>query len=95
MGWSAGGTTALIIAANYSQHINKLVVWCANSFLSNYEKTISRLGRDPNMLPDKLKELYTSIYGKETFEKLWTELCDAYGSLDDIWYEWGYEKLDV
>jgi valacyclovir hydrolase len=84
MGWSAGGTTALIIAANYEQNVNKLVIWSANSYLSSHEKQISQLGRDPETIADKMKELHINVYRKETFNKLWTELCDAYGRYDDI-----------
>ena len=35
VGWSDGGITALIMAGRNPQNITKLVVWGANSFVTN------------------------------------------------------------
>lgn len=33
LGWSDGGITAVIMAANYSEHVDKLVIWGVNSYV--------------------------------------------------------------
>lgn len=37
MGWSDGGITALIMAAKHPDRVKKLVVWGANSYVTDEE----------------------------------------------------------
>lgn len=38
IGWSAGGTTSMFIAANYPESIQKMVLLCAYATISPYEE---------------------------------------------------------
>lgn len=40
LGWSDGGVTAMIIAAEFPELINKLVIWGANAYLTNQDVEI-------------------------------------------------------
>lgn len=33
LGWSDGGISSMILAAKYPEHIEKLVIWGANSYV--------------------------------------------------------------
>ena len=51
MGWSDGGITALILAGTYTDDVNKLIVWGANSYVTEkdtglYEGTLKRKNRE-------------------------------------------------
>jgi valacyclovir hydrolase len=37
LGWSDGGITSMIAAANYPERIDKLVIWGANAYIIDQE----------------------------------------------------------
>lgn len=48
LGWSDGGITGLIMAANYQDSVHKLVVWGSNSYISSEEMIIYKSWYIPN-----------------------------------------------
>lgn len=40
LGWSDGGITAMIVAAKYPEQVDKLVIWGANSYVTEEEAKI-------------------------------------------------------
>ncbi|KAK2192809.1 hypothetical protein NP493_22g03003 [Ridgeia piscesae] len=46
LGWSDGGMTAMMIAANYPERVHKLVIWGANAFVTEEDIAIYEQLRD-------------------------------------------------
>jgi len=42
LGWSNGGITGLIIAANYPERIHKLIIWGATSYITLAEVEMTK-----------------------------------------------------
>jgi valacyclovir hydrolase len=40
LGWSDGGITAMIAAAKYPERVDRLVIWGANSYITDEEAKI-------------------------------------------------------
>jgi valacyclovir hydrolase len=40
LGWSAGGISAMIAAAKYPEHIDKLVIWGACAYIKDHDAKI-------------------------------------------------------
>ena len=81
LGWSDGGITALIQAAKYSDAIEKLVIWGANSYIVPEEIKTYESIRDVNKWSPRMREPMEKMYGKDGFAKLWSEWVDVYIAL--------------
>ncbi|XP_074843848.1 serine hydrolase BPHL isoform X2 [Carettochelys insculpta] len=74
LGWSDGGITALISAAKYPALINKLVVWGANSFVTQEDLKLYQDIRDVSKWSEKIRKPMEEMYGHEYFAKT----CEAW-----------------
>ncbi|KAG7155098.1 Valacyclovir hydrolase-like [Homarus americanus] len=70
LGWSDGGISALILAAAYPQHVDKLVVWGANAYVSHGI-------RDINKWSQRMRAPLEAIYGTEYFKEAWEGWVDT------------------
>ena len=86
LGWSAGGITSLILAANAGHKaIQKLVVWGAASYVTQgerdnttkYQSSMENWGR-------RFVEMNEQLYGPEEFRKLAHGMFAYFVTLDDI-----------
>ncbi|XP_074473511.1 valacyclovir hydrolase-like [Sebastes fasciatus] len=78
MGWSAGGTVALIAAAKNPDLIKQLVVCGAKIQVFEKDNETTMEIRDASMARWKKIEPIMEIYGKEAFAKTWGGFLDGY-----------------
>ena len=82
LGWSDGGVSAIIAAANYPQHITKLVVWGANAYVSEDDVRLVQAVRDISKWSPRMREPMERLYG-EDFPTLWSAWTDSFIGLYD------------
>ncbi|XP_037699625.1 valacyclovir hydrolase [Choloepus didactylus] len=76
LGWSDGGITALIAAAKYPSYMNKLVVWGANTYVSDEDEMIFQGIRDVSKWSEKIRKPLETLYGYDYFAQMcekWVE----------------------
>ncbi|CAG2162657.1 unnamed protein product [Oppiella nova] len=83
VGWSGGGTTALIIAAANLLNVQKVVVFGANAYVTAEDKRLMREIQDLNKWHPKARQAYADLYGADTFAKLWHSFVEYYCKLED------------
>lgn len=70
LGWSDGGITAIVLAAKYSDCIDRLVVWGANATVTAQDIELYEKIRDTSKWSQKMREpLEGNIFYKRCF--LW------------------------
>lgn len=79
MGFSDGGVTSLIHAAKYSNVMNKLVIWGANSFILPLELEMYNKIKDINAWSKRQREPLLEVYGEKLakYWASWTEAMEA------------------
>ncbi|KAF7246051.1 Valacyclovir hydrolase [Varanus komodoensis] len=70
LGWSDGGITALIAAAKYPNLIHKLVVWGANSSVTEEDVKLYNAIRDVSKWSERARTPMEEMYGHEYFSKI-------------------------
>nr|CAB3226094.1 valacyclovir hydrolase-like [Phallusia mammillata] len=78
VGWSDGGNSACILAANCPERVNKLVVWGSNAYFSKEELNLYKGIRDLEKWSTKMKQPMVDMYGGKLFEKMWHGWVDAF-----------------
>ncbi|XP_069484446.1 valacyclovir hydrolase-like [Ambystoma mexicanum] len=69
LGWSDGGVTALIAAGKYPTLIHKLIVWGANSYVTEEDLKLYNAVRDTSKWSEKMRKPMEDIYGSEYLAK--------------------------
>ncbi|XP_061446875.1 valacyclovir hydrolase isoform X2 [Rhineura floridana] len=69
LGWSDGGITALIAAAKYPNLIHKMVVWGANSSVTEKDVNLYNAIRDVSKWSERARKPMEEMYGHEYFSK--------------------------
>lgn len=77
VGWSDGGITGLVLAANQPDRVEKLVVWGSNSYISDTEVKIYEDIRDVRKWSARMREPMEQVYGVDHFPKLWSAWVDG------------------
>ncbi|XP_023953437.2 valacyclovir hydrolase [Bicyclus anynana] len=77
LGWSAGGSASLVLAAKYPDAVRKLVVWGANSYILDSEIAAYRSIKDVNTWAKHLRDPMIEVYGKERFAEYWAKWVDT------------------
>ncbi|XP_014219196.1 valacyclovir hydrolase-like [Copidosoma floridanum] len=77
VGWSDGGITALIIAAQYPENVQKIVVFGANSYMAPSEIETYEKIRDINTWSERMRAPMIEVYGEEYFRKTWSDWIDG------------------
>jgi len=79
LGWCNGGVSAIIMAARFWQHIDKLVVWGSNTFVSDNDVAVIKSHMDIETWTPFMYNSFLSVYGtKEVLEKLWHDWINGY-----------------
>ncbi|XP_041453879.1 valacyclovir hydrolase-like [Lytechinus variegatus] len=81
MGWSDGGITALILAGTYTDEVKKLLLWGANSYITEDDLKLYEATRDVTNWSERMRAPMEAVYGKENFEKIWHGWCDAVANI--------------
>ncbi|XP_042317681.1 valacyclovir hydrolase [Sceloporus undulatus] len=69
LGWSDGGITALIAAAKYPDLIHKMVVWGANSSVTEEDVKLYNGIRDISKWSERVRKPMEEMYGHEYLSK--------------------------
>ncbi|GAB6027788.1 hypothetical protein CHUAL_002022 [Chamberlinius hualienensis] len=77
IGWSDGGMTALILAAQNPNLMKKLVVFGANSYVTEKDIQLYEGIRDINKWSQRMKAPMIAAYGEDYFKKMWNQWIDA------------------
>ncbi|XP_067650975.1 valacyclovir hydrolase-like [Haliotis asinina] len=77
LGFSDGGTTGLILAAQYPEHIRKLVVWGANAYLNKKDIEIHRGIEDIDHWSANSRNRYSQLYEVGYLRVHWNEWVKA------------------
>ncbi|XP_067650971.1 valacyclovir hydrolase-like [Haliotis asinina] len=77
LGFSDGGTTGLILAAQYPEHLRKLVVWGASSYIIEKDIKAQRGLEDIYTWNPKRMEPFFQIYGHEYLQAHWSKWIKA------------------
>jgi valacyclovir hydrolase len=78
LGWSDGGITALMVAANQPENVCKLVVWGANAYITDDElKTYERL-RNVDSWGESARKHYLQVYDEKYFRHHFSAWVDAF-----------------
>ncbi|RWS22613.1 valacyclovir hydrolase-like protein [Leptotrombidium deliense] len=84
IGWSDGGITGLILAANYRENVERLVALAANSYFSEEDKAMVTAVRDTEKWNPKFRQVFENIYGPELFKQMWADIVDYWVKSSDI-----------
>ncbi|XP_050341514.1 valacyclovir hydrolase-like [Bactrocera neohumeralis] len=77
LGWSNGGTTAIIVAGRFVECVEKLVIWGACAYLDAELIKTLRVLRDVQKWSQRNREIMEKVYGVEGFPKFWSAWVDA------------------
>ena len=76
-GWSDGGITALIAAAQVPDNIHRLVLWGSNAYISQWDIDNINQVADVSQWSDRMRKPMEEMYG-DSFPSLWSGWCQAY-----------------
>ncbi|CAH1118971.1 unnamed protein product [Phaedon cochleariae] len=77
VGWSDGGVTSIIHAANYPEKVEKLIVWGSGTFIIPEEIESIELMRDLKRWSHKMKEPLLQFYTEEELQLMLNEWRDT------------------
>jgi valacyclovir hydrolase len=83
VGFSDGGRTGLIMAADNPETVQKAVAWGCNAYITKEEKDVLKKLVDIELWSDSVREPLEAIYGDD-LQTIWSRLMDAYLLMDDI-----------
>lgn len=78
LGWSDGANTACIIAGEYPDVVDSLVIWGGNAYVTKEELSTYESIRDISTWSERMKKPMVEIYGEEYFRKTWSAWVDAF-----------------
>jgi valacyclovir hydrolase len=84
LGWSFGGVTGLMMAANHPLHVQSLVAWGAIAYNTDKNNRFVQKMRDTSKWNQDVRQQFEEIYGEEGLKKLWSDLADTYHEYKDI-----------
>lgn len=85
LGFCAGGTTALILTANYPEAVEKLIVWGCKAYFTQRDRENALEIFSRNWIGEKgIRGIVSAVYGETEFNKLRNEFLKVIPSLDDI-----------
>ena len=76
-GWSDGGITALIAAAQHPTNIHRLVLWGSNAYISQWDIDNINQVADVSQWSERMRKPMEEMYG-DSFPSLWSGWCQAY-----------------
>lgn len=76
MGWSAGGVSSMLLAAQHPDEVKKLVIWGTHSFLNQDDIDNYRKIRNVSLWNKRIKQTMIDTYGEEEFRHLYNKWVD-------------------
>ncbi|XP_040568245.1 valacyclovir hydrolase [Lepeophtheirus salmonis] len=76
-GWSDGGISALIAAAQYPSLIKKCLVWGTNAYFTQEDYDMINKVRDVSKWSPRMREPMENMYGVDGFPVLWNDWVEA------------------
>ena len=82
MGWSDGAISAVMLAAAFPAHVERLVIfggsaWFARSDIDAFEAT-----RDvATTWSKRMRETHEPVYGADGLQEMWGAACDAWAAI--------------
>lgn len=77
LGWSDGGISAVILAAEYHDSIRKVVLWGSNAYFTERDIELFEVTRDINNWSERMKAPMVEQYGEDYFRKTWAGWVDC------------------
>ncbi|XP_038076338.1 valacyclovir hydrolase-like [Patiria miniata] len=77
LGWSDGGIIGIIMAATYPDHVQKLLVWGGNAYVTEKDIEAYEATRDISKWSERMRAPMVEMYGAEYFQKLWSGWIDG------------------
>ena len=79
LGWSDGGTTALLFAARHPHRVRKLVAWGASSYITQPEvEFMEKHVKSPDSWSPRVRQPMVELYGEEYLQKLCAGWVDCF-----------------
>lgn len=76
LGWSDGGISGMFLASMFPDNVKKLVIWGANSYISEQDIELFERTRDINKWSRKMRELLDPVYGAD-LAPMWSKWVDC------------------
>lgn len=83
MGWSDGGITGMILAAQNTSLVKNLIIWGANAYVTEQDMLIFNSIRDINTWSEGMRTPFMALYGEKYFREQWSNWVDAYQAYYD------------
>ena len=77
LGWSDGGITALILASQMQQNVQKVVIWGSNAYICKSDIDMINQVADVTQWSPRMRKPMEDMYG-DKFPSLWTQWVEAY-----------------
>lgn len=91
LGWSDGGTTAMILASHYQQNVRKLVSWGASSYVTKPEITgMETTVKNPDKWSPRMRQPFLELYGEQYLK----QLCEEWVECFAVFYKRGGNICD-
>lgn len=81
MGWSDGGITALIAASQAVDHVEKLIVWGSNAYVTEKDVELYENIRDIQKWSPRMKQPFVELYGIKYFAETWSVWVDSFQAI--------------
>ncbi|XP_046549490.1 valacyclovir hydrolase-like isoform X2 [Haliotis rubra] len=78
LGWSDGGITGLLLASQYPELVQKLVVWGTNAYITDKDMKMYQAVEDIDQWSARMKEPFIQVYGEKYFRVQWSNWVKAY-----------------
>lgn len=78
LGWSDGGITALIAASKAVDHVEKLIVWGGNAYVTEKDIELYEKIRDVENWSPRMKQPFIDLYGNKYFSETWSAWIDSF-----------------
>ncbi|XP_054156809.1 valacyclovir hydrolase-like [Oppia nitens] len=67
LGWSDGGTTAMILAANQPLSVQKLVIWGSKAYVNDKDRQMYDMLKDADNWNPKIRKTFSDYYTEKLF----------------------------
>ncbi|XP_025411962.1 valacyclovir hydrolase [Sipha flava] len=81
LGWSDGGITALIAASKAVNHVEKLVVWGSNAYVTEKDLELYEKIRDIQKWSPRMRQPFIELYGEKYFSETWSAWVDSFQTI--------------
>ncbi|KAI1280610.1 Valacyclovir hydrolase [Halotydeus destructor] len=84
VGFSDGGRIGLVMAANYTENVKRVVGWGCSAYVTREEREYLNSIRDPMKWSTRKRLEMENLYGEDGLKTLWNRFVDCFISYEDI-----------